>query len=95
MYSMYVRTYVYVTMYIFFCFMQKDFIKYQSPGSIVRALVLSLSVCYHARLHRREKYVNKVVKFFTGPITLPGGAKQFRDEIRWYVCTYLHTYISC
>ena len=71
---------------------QKDF-KYKSPGAVVRALVLSLSVCYHARLQRRECYEDLVVRHFTGPITLPGGARQFRDEIRWYVCDHEMLYI--
>ena len=57
---------------------------YVSPGSITRALVLALSVCYHARLHDREDYEEGVVDHFIGPIDLPGGSEQFRDEIRWY-----------
>lgn len=58
---------------------------YVSPGSITRALILSLSLCYHARLEKREEYEIEVVEMFTGPIGLPGGsqAQQFRDEIRW------------
>lgn len=46
--------------------------------------MLSLSVCYHARLHNREEYEMMVVNHFTGVIGLPGGPQQFRDEIRWY-----------
>ena len=63
---------------------QQEEFNYKSPGSIARALVLSVSVCYHARLQKREEYENVVVKCFTGPIHLPGGVEQFRDEIRWY-----------
>ena len=59
--------------------------RYVSPGSITRALVLALSVCYHARLQDRKEYEKGVVKRFIGPIDLPGRSQQFRDEIRWYV----------
>ena len=61
---------------------------YVSPGSITRALVLALSVCYHARLQDREDYEEGVVKHFIGPINLPGGSEQFKDEIRWYKLKY-------
>ena len=57
---------------------------YISPGSITRALVLALSVCYHARLQDRKDYEEGVVEHFIGPINLPGGSQQFTDEIRWY-----------
>ena len=57
-----------------------------SPGPVVRALVLALSVCYHARLKRREEYEEGVARYFTNSIQLSYGADQFRDEIRWYVC---------
>ena len=50
-----------------------------------------MSVCYHARLQKREEYENVVVKCFTGPIHLPGGVEQFRDEIRWY---HEYSYLS-
>lgn len=51
---------------------------------ITRALILSLSLCYHARLEeQRDEYEEEVVEKFTGLIRLPGGAKQFSDEIRW------------
>ncbi len=67
------------------CIIIKDEIIYQSPGRIARALVLSLSVCYHARLQDRREYEYGVINSFTGPISLPNGAEQFRDEIRWYI----------
>ena len=57
--------------------------QYQPPSRIARALVLSLSLCYHARLAKRDKYEDGVTTCFTGPINLPGGSQQFRDEIRW------------
>lgn len=59
--------------------------EYRSPGPITRAIVLSLSICYHARLQNREEFENGVVNYFTGAIRLPGGSQQFRDEIRWYI----------
>ena len=58
------------------------------PDDITRALVLSLSVCYHARLQEREEFEDEVTKSFTGLINLPGGVQQFRDEIRWYVVVF-------
>ena len=51
--------------------------------------MLSLSICYHARLQKRRVYENGVAKHFTGPVRLPGSSQQFRDEIRWYVYTLL------
>ncbi len=57
--------------------------EYESPGAVIRALVLSLSVCYHARLKNREEYEEGVITHFTGPIQLDNGAQQFRNEIRW------------
>ncbi len=57
--------------------------KYISPGPIARALILSLNVCYHARLEKKEDYEDGVVQKFTYPIILLNGAQQFRDEIRW------------
>ena len=65
--------------------MQGDFAGYASPGPIARALVLALSVCYHARLQNRAEYEDGVATHFRGPIQLQGGAQQFRDEIRWCV----------
>ena len=57
----------------------------QSTRRITRALILSLSVCYHARLQDRTGYEKGVSKQFVNPLSLPGGDKQFRDEIRWLV----------
>jgi hypothetical protein len=53
-----------------------------------------LSVCYHARLEKREEYENGVIQLFTGPIALSKGVQQFRDEIRWYVLRQLHTCLT-
>ena len=59
--------------------------EYKAPDRITRALILSLSVCYHARLQDREPYEDEVVRKFTGHILqLQGGARKFRNEIRWY-----------
>jgi hypothetical protein len=49
-----------------------------------------LSVCYHARLEKREEYEDGIVQLFTGSITISNGVEQFRDEIRWYVMRQLH-----
>ncbi len=56
---------------------------YESPGPVARALILSLNVCYDARLLSRDEYEEGVVKHFTGLIELVDGDKQFRNEIRW------------
>ena len=55
------------------------------PNNITRALVLALSVCYHARLQEREPY-EELIAQFSDPVGLPGRAKQFRNEIKWFVC---------
>ena len=52
-------------------------------NDITRALVLSLSVCYHARLQERDDYEEIIAQEFTGTLCLPRGSAQFRDEIRW------------
>ena len=52
---------------------------------ITRSLLLAISVCYHARLQDREDYEEGVTAQFVAPLGLPGGAAQFRDEIRWCV----------
>ena len=54
-----------------------------SPNEVSRSLVLALSVCYHARLQEREEYEEEVAQQFIHPLQLPGGAEQFRNEIRW------------
>ena len=50
---------------------------------ITRALILALSVCYHARLQERGDYEDDVVHQFTSPLNVPGGVEQFRNEIKW------------
>jgi hypothetical protein len=57
----------------------------QATKRITRALILSLSVCYHARLQDRTGYEKGVSRQFVNPLSLHGGDKQFRDEIRWSV----------
>ena len=51
--------------------------------ALTRSLLLSLSVCYHARLQDRSDYETGVAAEFKSPLILPGRAKQFRNEIRW------------
>ena len=58
----------------------------QHPSDITSALVLAVSVCYHARLSQgqhRTEYEEIVAAKFAAPIALPGGAAQFRNEITW------------
>ena len=57
----------------------------QAIGKIARALILSLSICYHARLQHRRAYEEGVSQQFVNPLSLPGGDERFRDEIRWLV----------
>ena len=49
-----------------------------------RALILAVSVCYHARLQDRRDYEEGLTEQFVAPLTLPNGVDHFRDEIRWY-----------
>lgn len=55
----------------------------QSPNNLTRALLLSLSVCYHARLQHRLDYEEGVAAQFKHPLNLPSKAEQLRNEIRW------------
>ena len=50
---------------------------------ISRALILAVSVCYHARLQDRKEYEHGVVKQFKAPLGVPGRTEQFCNEIRW------------
>lgn len=50
---------------------------------LTRALILAVSVCYHARLSERAQYEIGIVTQFRAPLALPGGVQQFRNEIRW------------
>ena len=54
----------------------------QPVSDITRALILSVSVCYHARLQERDEYENGVVRQFIAPLTITG-REQFCNEIRW------------
>ena len=64
----------------------KDVPEHQHPSNITTALILAVSVCYHARLQKkRTEYENRVCAKFVPPLALPGGAAQFRNEIIWLV----------
>ena len=63
--------------------------KRRQINDITRALVLSLSVCYHARLQNRDEYEEMIAQEFTGTLCLPRGSEQFRNEIRWWVTKYV------
>ncbi|XP_067056125.1 E3 ubiquitin-protein ligase rnf213-alpha-like isoform X2 [Acropora muricata] len=53
----------------------------QPLDEITRALVLSLGVCYQARLQDREPFRRAVAPSFSPPCLLPGGHEQIQDEI--------------
>lgn len=57
----------------------------QHPDNITSALILAVSVCYHARLQDRTEYEEEVSEKFLPPLDLPGGAVQFRNEVTWSV----------
>ena len=50
-----------------------------------RSLILSLAVCYIARLEVREDYYEMIVTLFDGEFQLPGGVDQFQNEVKRYV----------
>ena len=52
-------------------------------NNVTIALILSLSVCYRARLQDREPYEEHIAVCFNNPLVLHGGDERFRDEIRW------------
>ena len=54
-----------------------------ADADLTRSLILAVSVCYHARLSERTDYEEGVSEQFTAPLALPGGEKQFRNEIKW------------
>ena len=72
-----------------FCFFHQG---KQATDAITRALILSLSVCYHARLQDREEYEEAVVYQFRAPLALPQGKEQFCNEMRWYVYLVCHSF---
>ena len=49
-----------------------------------RAVILAVSVCYHARLQDRRDFEEGISGQFVSPLALPNGVEHFRDEIRWY-----------
>lgn len=52
-------------------------------SDLTRSLILAISVCYHARLTDRDEYEIEIVQQFSAPLELPGGQKQFQNEIKW------------
>ena len=57
------------------------FILIKPLDDVTRALVLSLGVCYHARLQEREPYRRAVARSFANPCQLPGGHERILQEI--------------
>ncbi|KAK2555497.1 E3 ubiquitin-protein ligase rnf213-alpha [Acropora cervicornis] len=53
----------------------------QPIDEITRALVLSLGVCYQARLQNREPFRRAVAPSFSPPCLLPGGHERILQEI--------------
>jgi len=53
----------------------------QALDDVTRALVLSLGVCYQARLQDREPYRRAVARSFSQPCQLPGGHQRISQEI--------------
>jgi len=45
---------------------------------------MAIAVCYHARLQDRREFENFIVRRFVAPLSIPGGTKQFLDEILKY-----------
>ena len=68
--------------YIFITYL-KDTSAHQHPSNTTSALILAVSVCYHARLQERKEYEDRVSAKFVAPLALSGGAAQFRNEIIW------------
>ena len=57
------------------------FIFMQPISAVTRALVLTLGVCYQARLRERKKFVKYVSAKFQLPCDLPLGSERFEQEI--------------
>lgn len=58
----------------------------QPLNDVVKALVYAIAVSYHARLSRREKFEEQIVKYFESPCDLQESdkgakAERFRTEI--------------
>ena len=55
----------------------------EHPKNVTRALILAISITYHAKLQKRIDYEEEISAMFKDPLVLPRGAEQFRDEIKW------------
>ncbi|XP_068694638.1 E3 ubiquitin-protein ligase rnf213-alpha-like [Montipora foliosa] len=53
----------------------------QPIDDVTRALVLSVGVCYHARLQNREPFRRAIAPSFSHPCLLPGGHRRIQHEI--------------
>ena len=45
---------------------------------------MAVAVCYHARLQERNQFEEVIIKTFEPPYHIPGGRKQFVEEIFMY-----------
>ena len=46
---------------------------------------MAVAVCYHARLQERTQFEEVIVQEFKPPYHIPGGRRQFVEEIFMYV----------
>ena len=62
----------------------KKLLKERNLQNTTTALILAVSVCYHARLQERKEYEGIVASKFAEPMALGECAAQlFRNEIMW------------
>ena len=58
-------------------------------NQIARLMVLTLGVCYHSSLEKREKYRSKVIHAFNGPYNLPNKEITFVKELELCMQAFL------
>ena len=58
---------------------------------ITRSLILTLAVCYDARLQVRQHYEREVVKKCSPPLKISSKEEDsFANELKWYVMSFMH-----
>ena len=50
-------------------------------NEVARLMILTLGVCYHSSLEKRDNYRRTVAQAFTGPYRLPNGQNTFSKEL--------------
>jgi len=58
-----------------------DEVNYKPPENLIRALILALGVCYHARLQVREEYREYIARRFIYLLALVDGANTILENI--------------